>query len=63
LAVWVWDGVQATILFWKVFNGVRHEAGRAVESWTTLITPANSPAPATLVWHTVPFELHDLMVL
>ncbi len=67
LAVWVWDGVQATILSRKVFNGVRHEAGQTVGSWT-LITPANGSAPATLGWHTptetrwhtVPFELHDL---
>ena len=69
LEVWLWDEAPRTIISEKVFNGVRHEAGRTVGSWS-LLTPKDSPPPATLVWktptetrwHTVPFELHDLAV-
>ena len=69
VSLWVWDNVQATIVSQKVFNGVRHETAQDVGSWS-LITPEHGPPPATLGWmtptetrwHTVPFELHDIVV-
>lgn len=67
--LWVWDNAQGTIVSQKVFHGLRRETEQDVGSWS-LITPENGPPPATLGWmtptetrwHTVPFELHDIVV-
>ena len=69
LEVWLWQESTQTIVSQKIFRGLRHEAGRTVGTWS-LITPENSPPPATLVWktptetrwHTVPFELREIAV-
>ena len=66
--IWLWDEFTQTIVSQKVFNGIREDGERLVGGWK-LITPENSPRPETLVWktptetrwHTVPFEIRDIV--